>query len=505
MEQTNSFESCQRRYSGRRVIIIACLATVNACAQISYVVPPGTPDANPSAPYDSWASAATSIHEAVAAAAGQGWTNVWLSNGTYYLTGQVVIASAMTVRSWNKGDIDRNGTIVDGNSPGFTNRCFWLDHPQAVLRGLTITNGAALTGSANPGKSGGGIYVTNSAVLDDCLVTGNRSEYYGGGVYLDDGGMVTNCEIVANESTNYGGGLYVRNNGVLVDTVVSNNKAIKIDGGGIYMDINTEARRCMIASNWAGGFGGGIYAKGGLIDSNQFYGNSAHYSGGLFSLAAEARHCIMVGNTSRNTTRSSGYGGGGVYIAGGLLEDSLISNNTSGAMGGGIAVDGGIVRRCDVVNNHALGTGSTHGGGGLFISTNSLVDACLIADNIGNSGGGINFWTGGGEIRNCLIRGNYAGNSGGGIYHYRTGLHINNCTIVSNHSVSNGGGVYIGTSNEINHLVGRMNNTIVYFNNAGNTYSNHYISAPATMSSVSNSCMAPAPPENYGLNNINYA
>jgi len=143
-------------------------------------------------PYDTWAKAAHSIQDAVNAA-GAGGT-VYVTNGTYTLASQVSIAQDVTVRSFNNGAIDREGTTINGNFPAVNIRCFSLTHAGAVVEGLTITN-AYMVGN------GGGVYMT-AGTLRDCLVTGNiATNGSGGGVYANGANcLITNCDLIANQA-----------------------------------------------------------------------------------------------------------------------------------------------------------------------------------------------------------------------------------------------------------------------------------------------------------------
>lgn len=82
-------------------------------ADTHYVAPPGV-GVNPSANYTNWNIAATSIQDAVnVSAAGD---TVLVSNGVYYLTNQVSISKGIQVMSWRAGAVDRDGTIINGNT-----------------------------------------------------------------------------------------------------------------------------------------------------------------------------------------------------------------------------------------------------------------------------------------------------------------------------------------------------------------------------------------------------
>jgi|GEM_PF-3841270 len=86
----------------------------------------------------------------------------WLALGlgvavtAYVLTSSVVPAKGKTVRRVNVPDV----TIVDGNYPARTNRCFFITG-EAVVEGFTITDGYANSFDDTPARThvGGALYL----------------------------------------------------------------------------------------------------------------------------------------------------------------------------------------------------------------------------------------------------------------------------------------------------------------------------------------------------------
>ncbi len=485
-----------------KIMVMTFLSAGLAAAQVSHVVEPGTRVVDPlnDPPYASWATAATNIQAAVDAAAAQSWTNVWVSNGTYYLTNEVAISAPMTVRSWNNGALDRDGTVVDGNYPNSTNRCFWLEHAQTVLRGFTITRGY-VSGSTYAGY-GGGVFVTN-ATLDDCLVISNQAAY-GGGVYVRQG-LVTNC-VIATNMTHYahGGGAMVGPDGIMANTLVSNNLAI-LSAGGVYADGAGIVTGCVVAGNTALSVGGGVYAINGPSIANvEILNNTASSGGGLEITNAIARGCLVYGNTSISPSRSSNRGGAGVRLwANALVEDCIISNNNAYGVGGGVAVCGGTVQNCLIAGNTAGERGETsYAGAGVFYYQPGLVENCRIVSNTAASqGGGVMIWDQSGAVlRNCLVAGNTASNSSAALYINYGTTTVENCTFADNvtdpgASSSSAGGIYVSqTSNHVLNVV----NCIIYGNySASGSYSNMNWHGQSRNIIISNTCVAPLPVSSY--------
>jgi len=185
------------------------------------------------APYTNWLTAATNIQAAIDVA--EDGTLVLISNGTYRLSGEVLIDKSIRVF----GIRGAEATIVDGQ---LADRCFSLLHPKGVLEGLTITNGYSAS-------AGGGIACTDGTVRN-CTITRNTATDGGGGGVYCDRGTLEGCLVVDNEVYNGGGGGVLCSEGTLRNCTVTGNYAVH--GGGVE---NTRGRieNCILYDNSAEG------------------------------------------------------------------------------------------------------------------------------------------------------------------------------------------------------------------------------------------------------------
>ena len=399
-------------------------------------------------PFANWADAATNIQMAVNVAA-NGETVYVTNNTIYLLTNQVIITNAITVRSWvADGGYDPTTTILNGNSPSYTNRVMFVSNTLAAIQGLTISNGFTT-------NFGGGIY-NYGGTVSNCIIVNNVSTTNGGGVYTC-GGNLLNC-IIASNTAYSGGGVFGTNGCQVWGSIISNNTASD-RGGGIYCAVSSKTNwiiQSTIVGNVAAGYGGaGCYLNNYAIASN----------------------CDILYNDQAR------YYGGGVYLYG--ADCSLLNSR--------------------IIGNRAGGGGS---GGGVIAFTGGNIESCIISSNRAPYGGGVYVWTTG-KLKNCLVSENMATNnihtSGGGV-NIRTNGSVINCTIVRNTSqnsatLGGGGGLACGTAGGVGAAV-YIANTIIYFNTSvGNTLSNWFNAAnwqdPA---SYSNCCSAPA--LTFGTNNI---
>jgi len=306
-----------------------------------YVREPGTcTNTILQSPFTNWDMAATNIQDALNATASNDW--VWVSNGTYYLSAQLVVTNAVTLISAN----GITSTVINGNR---TVRCLYVSNDSALVSGLLITNGL----NTNDGY-GGGVFL-RKGVVSNCWITGNlvsnpvtTASIGGGGIYVYKASWVKSCRVygnrfhdTANSSENGGGGVYIFQEACVTDTVVMLNTYIN----AIYGD----------------GGGGGVKMS----------------CGGTKPLV----NCQIISNS---TLQSSGtLNGGGVHVSwGGVVKDSVISGNTNSSTGGGgITLRyGGELRNCLVCSNGAGGAG---GASAVSATGAPIIQNCTIAGNRG--------------------------------------------------------------------------------------------------------------------------
>ena len=234
---------------------------------------------SPAPPYDSWAKAAPTIQDAIDAAPIPG-SLLWVSNGIYGtgarvaagMSNRVAITAPLIVRSVNGPAV----TIITGSKvPGTTNgnaavRCAYLTNG-AMLDGFTLSGGATKTSF-----HGGGVWCESAtAVLTNCVLTGNTAGYQGGGAYM---GTLNNCVLTDNSAVHRGGGMFAA---TLNNCTLTGNSSADMGGGACEGRLNN----CTLAGNSAVSSGGGAYS--GTLNNCILYYNQApfgkNYSGGSLS------------------------------------------------------------------------------------------------------------------------------------------------------------------------------------------------------------------------------
>ena len=318
---------------------------------------------NPVPPFTHWLTAATNIQDAVNVA--RAGDTVLVTNGVY-ATGSHRIAEEWGSTTWNRVRITNAIRLVSVNGPESTIisgtrvvdasnwvigvRCLYLGE-RAVASGFTLTNGAA------PG--GGGVCCESSAVVSNCVLTGNTAVYSGGGVF---GGSLYQCQISNN----------------VVDGGVGDGIESGVSGGGACQSTLWD---CVLDGNWCWEAGGG--ASSCRLNNCTLTGNSAYYGGGADSCSLN--NCTLTGN-------STDYGGG---ACGSELVNCVLKENEAWGDGGG-AGDSLLVN-CLLFGNRAR-----YWGGG---ACDGWLLNCVLVDNTAHREGGGAF---GANLFNCILYYNYA-------------------------------------------------------------------------------------------------
>jgi predicted outer membrane repeat protein len=332
-----NYQVVLRAYNASYPSGIAATGSVQVVGRpVHYVDAAGT---NPVPPYASWATAATVLQDAVDAVTTPG-ALVLVANGIYDLGGRVVFG-ALT----NRVAITSPLTVQSVNGPAFTTIRGSGPVGDVAVRGIYLTNGAALCGFT----------VTQGATRG---VGDNERERSGGGIWCPStSALVSNCVVIANEATDRGGGIYA---GTVVDCLLQSNSTTSdwYGGGGVSQ---ADVNRCHFLSNLATSGGG---AEGGIIRNSTFSNNTAIVFGGGANDAL-LYNCLFRANRA-------GWGGG---ANGGVINNCTLLYNYADWVGGG--GDNATLNNCISLYNYA-GRGSHNYG-------NQILNYCLTTPAYGTS------------------------------------------------------------------------------------------------------------------------
>lgn len=283
---------------------VGATVIVHSVSQPTHYVRPA--NATPVFPFNSWATAATNIQQAIDAATEPG-ALVLVSNG-FYATGsriaystmnnRIVITNAITVRSVN-------GPAVTCIAGGGSTRCAFVG-ANATLSGFTLTNGITSSyGDTAQDISGGAVWCAFQAVVSNCTICSSTAAYEGGGAA--GGGTLNDCTLYANYA-NYGGAAadVTLNRCTLVGNTGANS------GGGT---TDCVLNRCRVTGNHSY-IGGGTLA--GTLNNCLVMANNATYSGGANQ--GTLNNCTLVANWATSE------GGGASYAT---MNNCIVYSNSA--------------------------------------------------------------------------------------------------------------------------------------------------------------------------------
>lgn len=173
-------------------------------------------------------------------------------------------------------------------------------------------------------------------------------------------------------------------------------------GAGAYMDgSNTYLTNCVVKENYATGNGGGIYLKGGRIQSSLIYNNNADQNGGAVYVDdwGLVLRSMLTNNSARNGAGAyldnqqptSGEEDHPEYL---ILSTCVVSNNTASGNGAVYCDEGGVLLQNTITNNQCVtATDATDPNasqtGGIYINRYALVANSVIWNNRMSDGNNI--------------------------------------------------------------------------------------------------------------------
>lgn len=160
-------------------------------------------------------------------------------------------------------------------------------------------------------------------------------------------------------------------------------------GAGVYIDDrNAYLTNCTVTENYATGNGGGVYLKGGRVQTSLIYNNNADQGGGAVYVdeSGLVHRSMLANNSARN--------GAGVYLDNTdgdnpeylILSTCVVTNNTATGNGAIYCNRGGVLLQNTVANNQCvtstdLTDPNASQTGGLYINEYALVANSVIWNN----------------------------------------------------------------------------------------------------------------------------
>ena len=383
--------------------------TIPTFDEIVYVVPNGAGNKTGT----SWANATGDINYAIGQARVNGLHKVWVAAGTY-IGDSVAANNAFTIYNGvslyggfagneakdydlSLRDFSTNTTILDGQN---VQRVVYQD---IHFSDITYIDGFTVRNGYKSYDRGAGMYLRGKSYVRNCTITNNTTaDNYaeGGGIYMnadsDHPSNIENCVINSNTANSYGGGVYMKYT-TMTGCSLENNSGYY--GGGLYAEYSTVSG--VTVSGNSGNYGGGVSLISTSLSNSTITGNTCEYGGG--GVYANGSSTITGCEISDNSSTSySTYDDnvGGVYASYSEIKNCVIRNNSSNNVGG-VSLSGGTLDNCLVANN----TGTSFAGG-VYMSYNSNVINCDVVKNLGCGITANNESWGASNVVNTIVWGN---------------------------------------------------------------------------------------------------
>ena len=344
-------------YKTTKIIIVLFLTIFvakNIFATTNYVSKSGAHIS----PFSSLANAATNIQAAVDVASSG--DTVFVNDGTYSPASEITITNDITVKSINGAP----KTIINGRG---TNRCFFTGYVNHIIDGFTVSNGF-------DSFSGGGIYA-EKGIVQNCIIVDNLCAYQGGGIYCFET-VIKSCTVTKNTaagSSGSGGGVSC-DSGIITNCIITDNYALS-DGGGVSCSDGLVVDCIVNGNSVSEDVGGGIDAIQSTIKNCTVIGNlTAVDGGGIAFSRSTVENCLV----SKNSATNSDSFGGGIYGFRGFVRNCLITENFSQYNGGGLHIDSCNADSCTIVSNSAI-----YRGGGVFCRK-GMIENSILWNNTNN-------------------------------------------------------------------------------------------------------------------------
>lgn len=180
----------------------------------------------------SWASPLGNIQAAIDGASSN--DEIWIKGGVYPLTSSIIIKEGVSLYGSFLGNeitlSNRNLTTNPKSSLTGGGIVRIITQPtnftqQTIIDGFSLESGYAVCGGGALLKSG--VSLSNCLVVNNfasSTLSGNNLLTGGGGIYADGTAIIVNC-LISNNESEYGGGLNLRGGALLINSTVVNNKA----------------------------------------------------------------------------------------------------------------------------------------------------------------------------------------------------------------------------------------------------------------------------------------
>ena len=240
---------------------------------------------DPVSPYGDPEHAAQTVADAYAVAVDG--CEIVIASNTYSFDAQIEVTKSVTFRSQTGNPADVILTMPDKAN----RRHFILNHAEATLCGLTLTNAYNNNGNR---ESGGSVLMRAGGTISNCVFASNlipARAGKGGAIYMEaSNSLVTHCTFTGNRS--------------MLDDGGNGGNAIGMSAG--------DVRNCLFVGNgersFVPGKCGTVYMDGGTVENCTFANNEDGKCAGVSigNANATVRNCVFYGADCPNAASELG-------------------------------------------------------------------------------------------------------------------------------------------------------------------------------------------------------
>ena len=220
-----------------------------------------------------------------------------------------------------------------------------------VLRGMSLRNGRSQSSYGGLVRSTGIAFLMEDCVLENGLAANGSGGGFGAQA---DSNIVRRCTFRGNDAVS-GGGVFVTSSVLLEDCLFEANTATRGAGAATYTQFGSMTLRgCELRDNVATSGGGGVRNEGSMtIDSCTFTGNRAGTGGAVqHDCSFSSGQTRMTNCTLHGNTASVGGGFAKVNVGTMTVIHGTIASNVATSDHGGFSGDGGVTLRNTIVHGN---------------------------------------------------------------------------------------------------------------------------------------------------------
>ena len=282
--------------------------------------------------------------------------------------------------------------------------------------------------------------VTEQLTLSNCSFESNAAESGGAVASTNTDLRIRRCSFRSNVASDRGGAIFIEKNVLNMRFSVLENNSASTFGGALYLvEVDRTSLSHIDCGNNTSGNGGCLQSSRSgelVIKESVFYNNTVTENGGGAQFIEQKSAVIQEVRWTNNTAKRKG-GGFSSESSNITSQASLYISNRANSGAGFSFEDGTVDSDEDLFSDNSA---DTVGGAVASSKARMRLRNCMVIQNRGHRGGGIDVLTSETVIQNVTFAQNFAHTSrGGGLACHQGNMSITNSRFISNAAINSGG------------------------------------------------------------------